>query len=103
MRKDRHPSLPPSAPNATHALPMPTLLPALSTPPPSPALLSPPLPPPPPAATLVSDGKATSIIALPLEPDPSETLAAKTLIEHVAKISGATLEIATVNEPQVEA
>ncbi len=67
------------------------------------ALLFSALPLPSPAATLVRDGQATAVIALPLEPDASEALAAKVLIEHVEKISGAKLEIATVNAPNVDA
>lgn len=65
------------------------------------ALLCCPLPSP--AATLVRDGQATAIIALPSKPDESESLAAKVLIEHLEKISGAKLATATVDAPEVDA
>ena len=49
------------------------------------------------AATLVKDGQATAIIALPLQPDDHEKLAAADLVEHVAKMSGATLEVVNLD------
>lgn len=45
------------------------------------------------AATLVKDGKAAAVIALPAQPDKYETQAAKELTDYVAKMSGATLEV----------
>jgi len=44
------------------------------------------------AATLVEDGKATSAILLPAEPNELETIAADELTVHLEKMSGAKLE-----------
>jgi hypothetical protein len=55
-----------------------------------------------PAATLVRDGRATAVVALPPQPDEFESLAAGELIEHVAKMSGAKLETATVDAAGVD-
>jgi hypothetical protein len=52
---------------------------------------------PAPAATLVRDGKAVAVVALPPAPDAAETLAARELVDHVAKMSGAKLETVTVD------
>jgi hypothetical protein len=58
---------------------------------------------PSPAATLVRDGQAVAIVALPPQPNEFESLAASELIEHVAKMSGAKLETSTVDAPDVDA
>ncbi len=55
------------------------------------------------AATLVKDGKATSVIVLPAEPNESETLAAQELAAHLEKISGAKLESVNVSDDSLDA
>lgn len=54
------------------------------------------------AATLVRDGKATSVIVLPAEPNESETLAAEELAAHLEKISGAKLESVNVSDDELD-
>jgi len=49
-----------------------------------------------PAATLVRDGQATAVIALPDQPTEFEKLAAEHLAKHVEKMSGAKIETTTV-------
>ena len=48
------------------------------------------------AADLVRDGKSVAVVALPPAPTDTEKLAARELVEHVEKMSGAKLETATV-------
>lgn len=48
------------------------------------------------AATLVQDGKARSVVVLPSDADDTEKLAARELIAHVEKMSGARLESTTI-------
>lgn len=55
------------------------------------------------AATLVKDGKAAAVIALPALPDEHETLAAKELTGYVAKMSGATLEVKNLDAAGLDA
>ncbi|MDQ3622166.1 MAG: hypothetical protein M3463_06720, partial [Verrucomicrobiota bacterium] len=57
---------------------------------------------PSPAATLVREGRPAAIVALPQEPNAFESLAARELIEHVEKMSGAKLETATVDAGGVD-
>src|SRR5947208_1906516 len=57
---------------------------------------------PAPAATLVRDGKPLAVVALPPSPDDAEKLAARELIDHVEKMSGARLEIVTVDGKDLE-
>lgn len=49
-----------------------------------------------PAAPLVRDGKAAAVVVLPPDPDATEKLAARELIDHVEKMSGAKLDTRTV-------
>jgi hypothetical protein len=56
-----------------------------------------------PAATLVRDGKPAAVVALPPEPDAAEKLAARELIDHVEKMSGARLETVTVDPKDLDA
>ncbi len=49
-----------------------------------------------PAATLVKDGQAVAVLAVPAKPDADEKRAIDDLINYVEKISGAKLETATV-------
>src|SRR5690349_6617835 len=51
---------------------------------------------PAPAAPLVRDGKAVAVVALPPDPDEAEKLAARDLIDHAEKMSGARLETVSV-------
>src|SRR5688572_87057 len=53
------------------------------------------------AADLVQDGKAIGVIVLPSEPTAAEKLAAKELIEHVQKISGALLPTENVEPAEL--
>jgi hypothetical protein len=55
-----------------------------------------------PAATLVKDGRARAVIALPSDPDEHETLGAADLIEHIRKMSGAEIETVTVDADAVD-
>ena len=55
------------------------------------------------AATLVEDGKPVGVVALPPSPDDAETLAAKELIDHVEKMSGAKLPTVTVDPAGLDA
>ena len=54
-----------------------------------------------PAATLVKNGQPTAVLALSEAPNDPEKLAAKELVAHVEKMSGAKLEITTVNAADV--
>src|SRR5262245_51226945 len=47
------------------------------------------------AAPIVRDGKPAAVVVLPPDADAVEKLAAKELIDHVEKMSGARLETAT--------
>ncbi len=49
------------------------------------------------AATLVRDGKPVAVIALPKDASEFEKIAAKHLTDHIEKMSGAQLEMATVD------
>lgn len=49
------------------------------------------------AATLVQDGKARAVILLPSDADDVEKLAAKELVEHIEKMSGAKLDIVNID------
>jgi hypothetical protein len=53
-------------------------------------------------ATLVKDGKAVAVVALPPEPNDAEKLAASELIDHVQKMSGAKLETVTVDPKDLD-
>lgn len=55
------------------------------------------------AATLVKDGKAAAVIALPAVPDDSEILAAKDLVDYVKKMSGAELEVKKLEAAELDA
>ena len=55
------------------------------------------------AADLVRDGKPVAVVALPPSPDDAEKHAARELVEHVEKMSGAKLETATVEPKDVDA
>jgi hypothetical protein len=50
-----------------------------------------------PGVALVRDGKALAVVAMPSDPDDSEKLAARELIDHVEKMSGARLATVTVD------
>ncbi len=67
------------------------------------ALLVLPFVPDAPAAHLVRNGGAVSVVVLPPEPDAGEKLAAKELIEHVEKMSGAKLETVTADPKTIDA
>lgn len=56
-----------------------------------------------PAATLVRDGKPVAVVALPPEPDAVEKLAARELIDHIEKVSGAKLDTRTVEPNNLDA
>ena len=58
---------------------------------------------PAPAATLVRDGKPLAVVALPADPDATEKLAAKELIDHVERMSGAKLDMVTVDPKMLDA
>lgn len=55
-----------------------------------------------PGAVLVRDGKPVAVVALPPEPDAAEKLAARELVEHVEKMSGAKLETVTVDPKAID-
>ncbi len=55
-----------------------------------------------PAAPLVRDGKAVAIVALPGNPDAAEKLAARDLIDHVEKMTGAKLETVSLDPKELD-
>ncbi|MFM8272384.1 MAG: DUF4838 domain-containing protein [Gemmata sp.] len=55
------------------------------------------------AAPLVRDGKAVAFVVLPPAPDAAEKLAARELIDHVEKISGAKLETVPLEPDALDA
>jgi hypothetical protein len=55
------------------------------------------------AADLVRDGKPVAVVALPPGPDETEKHAARELVDHVEKMSGAKLETATVEPKELDA
>ncbi len=60
-------------------------------------------PAPAPAASLVANGKAVAVVALPPGPDADERLAAAELVGHVEKMSGAKLDTVTVAPAALDA
>lgn len=54
------------------------------------------------AATLVREGKATALIAMPATPDDTEKLASRELIEHVEKMSGVRLTTTNVEAKDLD-
>src|SRR5690242_11303646 len=55
-----------------------------------------------PAATLVQEGKARAVILLPADADETEKLAARELIDHVEKMSGARLPTVSMDAKNLE-
>lgn len=54
------------------------------------------------AATLVQDGKARAVVVLPPDPDATEKLAARELIGHIEKMSGARLDSTTIAPKELD-